>query len=114
LVGQKLKDGDRVVIIEDVTTAGTSVRESIPLLKAAAAVEVTGLIVSVDRMERGTTGKSALAQLHDEFGIEAFAIATLDDIVECLYKKEVDGVVMIDEERMEAIEAYRAQYGADQ
>src|SRR3954462_1972747 len=61
LVGHRLKDGDRVVIIEDVTTAGTSIRETVPLLKAAAKIELTALVVSVDRMERGTGHRSALS-----------------------------------------------------
>ena len=111
IVGHKLQNGERVVIIEDVTTAGTSIRESVPLLKAAADVEIVALVVSVDRMERGTTEKSALAQIEEDFGIRPVPIVTLDEIVDYLYNKEVDGKVLIDDEMLERINAYRAQYG---
>ena len=111
IVGHKLKDGERVVIIEDVTTAGTSIRESVPLLKGAADVEIVALVVSVDRMERGTTEKSALAQIEEEFGIRPIPIVTLDEIVDYLYNKEVDGKVLIDDAMLERINAYRAEYG---
>ncbi len=77
LIGHKLKNGDKVLIIEDVTTAGTSVRESIPMLKAIADVTIAGLVVSVDRMEKGTGTKGALTELKDEFNIPAFSIVSL-------------------------------------
>ncbi len=112
LIGHRLQDGNRVVIVEDVTTAGTSVRESIPLLQSAAAVEVVGLIVSVDRMERGTTPKSALAQLSSEFSIKTGAIVTLDEIITHLHKREIDGTVVLGNELVEKINQYRAEYGA--
>jgi orotate phosphoribosyltransferase len=112
LIGHRLQRGNRVVIVEDVTTAGTSVRESIPLLQATAAVDVVGLIVSVDRMERGTTPKSALAQLSDEFSITTGAIVTLDEIITHLYNRKVDGTIVLGEELLERINRYRAEYGA--
>jgi len=111
LIGRRLRDGDRVVIIEDVTTAGTSVRESVPLLRAQAGVQVTALIVSVDRMERGTGTRSALAELRDEFGLRPLAIVTLADIVECLHNRPLDGRVVIDDAMKARLDAYRAQYG---
>lgn len=113
LVGHKLRDGERVGIIEDVTTAGTSVRESILLLRAAANVEVVGLIVSVDRQERGQGKLSALAELREEFGIHASAIVTLDEIIEHLHNRPIDGVVVLTDEILGAINAYRVQYGAE-
>ena len=112
LIGHRLQDGNRVVIVEDVTTAGTSVRESIPLLQSAAAVKVVGLIVSVDRMERGTTPKSALAQLSSEFSITTGAIVTLDEIITHLYNREIDGSVVLGKELLERINQYRTEYGA--
>ncbi|MBN1758810.1 MAG: orotate phosphoribosyltransferase [Chitinispirillaceae bacterium] len=112
LIGHRLRKGDRIVIVEDVTTAGTSVRESIPLLRAAAEVEVVGLIVSVDRMERGTTPKSALTQLRDEFSIRTGAIVSLDEIIDHLYNREIDGSVALGKEIYEKIADYRATYGA--
>jgi orotate phosphoribosyltransferase len=105
LVGRAPQDGDRVLIVEDVTTAGTSVRETVPKLRGVADVRISGLIVSVDRMERGATDRGALAELRDEFGLDSFAIATLDDIVEHLGPKLTQG----DRDR---IVAYRAEYGA--
>jgi orotate phosphoribosyltransferase len=105
LVGAEPQDGDRVLIVEDVTTAGTSVRETVPKLRAAADVSVAGLIVSVDRMERGKTHRGALAELRDEFGLDSFAIATLDDIVEHLGPR-------LAADDLERIAAYRAEYGA--
>lgn len=112
LIGHRLRDNDRVVIIEDVTTAGTSIRESIPLLKAAANVQVKGLIVSVDRMERGTTALSALAQIREEFGIRTAAIVTLDDIMEYLHNREIGGKVVLDDAIYGRIVEYRLMYGA--
>ncbi len=112
LVGHPLADGDRVLIVEDVTTAGTSIRETMPLLTGAAKVEVTGLVVSVDRQERGRGRRSAFDELYDEFGIRSFAIVTLDEIVEHLSQTPLDGRLLIDERVRERIDAYRAEYGA--
>ncbi|KMQ52143.1 Orotate phosphoribosyltransferase [Chitinispirillum alkaliphilum] len=112
IVGHPPQASDRVVIIEDVTTAGTSVRESIPLLKACADLKVVGLVVSVDRMERGSTEKSALSELQDEFGLKTFAIVTLDEIVSYLHNREINGEVILDDSMLKRIEEYRKQYGA--
>jgi orotate phosphoribosyltransferase len=112
MVGRKLKAGDKVVIIEDVTTAGTSVRESVPFLKHTLGIKVVGLVVSVDRMERGTTAKSALAQLREEFDFAALSIVNLDEIISYLHNKEIDGKVILNNEIMDRIEKYREQYGA--
>jgi len=112
LVGHKLRDGDRVVIIEDVTTAGTSIRETMPILTGAAKVQVAGLIVSADRMERGIGAKSALAEVSESFGMATTAIVTLDDIVTHLHNRAVDGVVRIDDAMKASIDAYRTLWGA--
>lgn len=82
LVGHVPRAGDRVLIIEDVTTAGTSIRETVPVLRAAADVELAGLIVSVDRMERGTGDDAALAQVGAEFSMPTAAIVTVEEIIE--------------------------------
>ena len=111
LVGHTLKDGDRVVIVEDVTTAGTSIRETVPLLQRAARVELTALIVSVDRQERGQTEKSALRELGDEYGFQTMAIVTIDEIVAHLREHAVDGRSIITPELDAAIVAYRERYG---
>ena len=112
LVGHRLADGDRVVIVEDVTTAGTSIRTTLPLLRAAADVEVVGLVVGVDRRERGTRDEvSALDELAAEFGLRTVAIATVDDVVDHLRDREVDGRRILDDADLDRIAAYRAQYG---
>ena len=81
LVGHQLQDGDRVLIIEDVTTAGTSIRETVPVLRAAANVELAGLIVSVNRMERGTGDQAALDEIADEFDMATHSIVTTEEII---------------------------------
>ncbi|HEX3019820.1 MAG TPA: orotate phosphoribosyltransferase [Chitinispirillaceae bacterium] len=111
LIGHKFKENDRVVIIEDVITAGTSVRESIPLLKSAANVKICALIVSVDRMEKGQSNQSALSELKDEFGINTFAIVNLDEIVSYLHNQPVDGKVVLNDAIFEKIKDYRQIYG---
>ena len=113
LLGSKLKDGDRVVIIEDVTTSGKSIEETFPILKSQADVEIKGLMVSLNRMEVGKGGeKCALDEVKDLYGFETAAIVTMEDVVECLYNKECDGKVVIDDELKAAIDAYYEKYGA--
>jgi orotate phosphoribosyltransferase len=112
LIGHQLADGDRVVIVEDVTTAGTSIRETVPLLRAAADVDIVGLVVGVDRMERGTrVDASALDQLADELGLRTIALATIDDIVAHLADREVDGRRVLGDDDLDRIAAYRAEHG---
>ena len=114
LIGYRYAGGERVVIIEDVTTAGTSVRETVEILSQAApgGVELIALVVSVDRMEKGAGEKSALAELADDLGIRTFAIVTIDEIVEHLEGREINGRLVIDAPTMERIHAYRETYGA--
>lgn len=110
LVGSKLRDGDRVVITEDVVTAGTSVRETLPILTAQASVKVVGLVVSVDRMEKGRGEKTAIRELYEEFGIRTYPIVTVREILDALYNREVDGKVVIDDAARSRMEAYFAEY----
>ncbi len=112
LVGHLPQDGERVLIVEDVTTAGTSIRETVPVLRNLADVQLAGLIVSVDRQERGPGGGSALAEVGAEFGMPTLSIVTLDDIVEHLTGREVNGALILTPDILERIEAYRAEYGA--
>ena len=111
MVGYKLQDGDKVVIIEDVTTAGTSVEETMPILKAAGSVQVLGLVVSVDRMERGKTEQSALQEISARYGIRTAAIVTMAEVVEHLYNRPYKGKIIIDDSIKAAIDAYYEQYG---
>ena len=112
LLGSKLKDGDRVVIIEDVTTSGKSIEETFPILKEQANVEINGLMVSLNRMERGKGDKSALEEIQEKYGFPANAIVTMEEVVEKLYNQECGGKVIIDDAIKAAIDAYYEQYGA--
>ena len=113
LLGSKLQDGDRVVIIEDVTTSGKSIEETFPILKAQADVEIKGLMVSLNRMERGLSSeKSALEEIRGKYGFEAKAIVTMQDVVECLYNKPYQGKIYIDDGLKSAIDQYYETYGA--
>ena len=112
MVGYKPQAGDRVVIVEDVVTAGTAVRETIELFKSVAAVDLTALIVSVDRMERGTGDKTTLDELREDYGIQVFPIVTVREVIDFLHNNPVDGKVYIDDEMKAKMEAYLEQYGA--
>jgi orotate phosphoribosyltransferase len=111
LVGHPLADGDRVVIVEDVTTAGTSVRDTVPLLRAAADITLAGLVVSVDRRERGTGERSALAELREAYGMPAFAIVTIEEVIAHLHGREIDGRVPLDDAVQARMLAYLREHG---
>ena len=113
IIGHKLQDGDNILIVEDVTTAGTSIRETVPLLKEKANVNIVGLIVSVDRMEKsGNSDKNALVELSQEFTMQTGSIVSIEEIVEYLHNREIDGKVLIDGVMKTSIENYREKYGA--
>lgn len=112
LLGTKLKDGDKVVIIEDVTTSGKSIEETFPIIKAQADVEVKGLIVSLNRNEKGKSDdKTALDEVKELYGFETAAIVSMPEVVEHLYNKECNGKVVIDDEIKARIDAYYKEYG---
>ena len=111
-LGSSLKDGDRVIMIEDVTTSGKSMEETVPKVRGAANVEIVGLIVSLNRQEVGKSGdKVALDEVKELYGFNTAAIVSMDDVVECLYNKDVKGQVVIDDTLKAAIDAYYEQYG---
>ena len=112
LLGSKIKDGDKVVIIEDVTTSGKSIEETVPIVKAQGDVEIIGLMVSLNRMEKGKGDKCALDEIKELYGMQANAIVTMDEVIEHLYNKPCQGKVVIDDAMKEKIDAYYAQYGA--
>ena len=112
LLGSKIKDGDKVVIIEDVTTSGKSIEETFPIVKAQRDVEIIGLMVSLNRMEKGKGDKCALDEIKELYGMQANAIVTMDEVIEHLYNKPCQGKVVIDDAMKEKIDAYYAQYGA--
>ncbi len=111
-LGSKLQDGDRVIMIEDVTTSGKSMEETVPKVRGAADVEIKGLMVSLNRMEVGKGGeKCALDEVKDLYGFETAAIVDMAEVVEHLYNKEYNGEVLIDDTLKAAIDAYYEQYG---
>lgn len=113
LLGSKIKDGDRIVMIEDVTTSGKSIEETFPILKAQGDVQIVGLIVSLNRMEKGQSGeKSALDEIFDKYGFQANAIVSMREVIEYLYQKPYKGKILIDDTLKAAIDAYYKQYGA--
>lgn len=106
MVGHKLKDGDKVLIIEDVITAGTAIRESLPILKAAADVQICGVVISVDRMEKNKSDKSAVQEVFEEFGIKVYPIVNINDIIESIEDGTIPG-----SEYLDAMKEYRKVYG---
>lgn len=111
LLGSPIQDGDNIIIIEDVTTSGLSIEETMPILKAQGNVNVKGLVISVNRMERGKGSKSALEELREKYGFETTAIVTMEEVMEHLYNREYNGKVYIDDEIKSRIDAYYAEYG---
>ena len=111
MIGYQPKDGDRVVIVEDVVTAGTAVRETIELFKHIADVKFASLIVSVDRMEKGIGEKTTINELREQYGIAVHPIVTVRQVIDFLYNREIDGKVYIDDEMKGKMEAYLEQYG---
>lgn len=113
IIGKQPAATDRIVIVEDVITAGTSVREVMPLLTADTAAQVRGVVVSVDRQEATDEGESALQSLSRGYGMRCVALSTIDEIVEALHNKEIDGRVVIDDTLYQAILHYRKTYGVN-
>ena len=112
LLGSKLKDGDRVVMIEDVTTSGKSIEETVPILKAQGNVEIVGLMVSLNRMEVGLGGSmGALDEIRAKYGFPANAIVSMAEVVEHLYNRPCQGRMMIDDTLKTAIDEYYKEYG---
>ena len=113
LLGSKLADGDRVIIIEDVTTSGKSIEETFPILKSQAKVEIKGLMVSLNRMEKGMEGKvSALDEIKEKYGFDSRAIVTMQDVTEYLYNRPYKGTIYIDDKLKAAMDQYYEKYGA--
>jgi len=114
LLGSKMKDGDRVVIIEDVTTSGKSIEETVPIIRAQGNVEIVGLMVSLNRMERGlTSNASALDEIQEKYGFAANAIVTMEEVVACLHNQECMGKILINDQLKHEIDAYYAEYGVN-
>lgn len=112
-VGKIPEEGDRIVIVEDVITAGTAIRESLNLMKEHGKGRVEAVIISVDRLEKGQGAESALAELGREFGIRIFPIVTIREVVAHLYNREINGKVYLDDATYEKILAYWKIYGME-
>ena len=113
LLGSDLRDGDRVVMVEDVTTSGKSIDETYPLLRAAADVDVRGLIVSLNRQEVGKGGvTTAQCEVEERYGFPVASIVSMDEVRAYLTDREVGGRVVIDEALAAALDDYYAQWGA--
>ena len=112
LLGSKIREDDRVMIIEDVTTSGASIAETVPIIKAQADCDIVGLMVSLDRMEVGQEGTiSALQEIKRKYGFPTSAIVTMKEVTEYLYNRPVDGKVIIDDKIKGALDKYYDEYG---
>ena len=111
IIGHQYEGSEKVVIIEDVMTAGTSVRESMSILKQNGGPEVKAVIVSVDRMERGQGDFSAVQEVCHEFDLEVFSIVTVKEVIAYLHNRSIRGKIYIDDETKERMELYLKQYG---
>ncbi len=107
-VGHTLADGEKVVIIDDVMTSGKALRETLPKLKSAADVNITGMVITVDRMEKALDNdKSAVQSAYDEFGVKVYSIVTIKDIIKAIEDGIVEG-----KEYLDSMKNYLAAYGA--
>lgn len=107
LLGSKLKDGDRVVMIEDVTSSGKSMEETVPIVRGQANVEIVGLIVSLNRNEKGKSDKTALKEISELYGFPTAAIVSMPEVIEVMKEEN-----RLDDELLSRIDAYYEQYGA--
>lgn len=110
MVGYPLKDGDHVLITEDVITSGASIRECLPQIMATAQVKIVGEIISVDRMERGLENKTAIQQIYDDYGFKVYPIVNVREVIDTLHNHPVDGKIYIDDAMKEKMEAYLEEY----
>lgn len=105
-VGKKLTDGEKVIIIDDVMTSGKALRESLPKLKAAADIDITGMVITVDRMEKGTGDLSAVQEAMRDFNIDVYSIVNIKDIIDAIESGIVPG-----KEYLGKMKRYLEEYG---
>jgi orotate phosphoribosyltransferase len=111
LLGAKLNKDKKVLIVEDVMTAGTSIYETEPIIRANENPKIQGIIISVDRMERGKGEKSAQEEIKEKFNIDTYSIVTMKEVVDYLYNREINGKIYIDDKIKKDIDAYYEKYG---
>lgn len=108
-VGKQLTDGERVILIEDVMTSGKALREMLPKLKEAANVEIAGMVISVDRMEKGLESDlSAVQEVYKQFGVKVYSIVTMNDIINAIEEGIIEG-----KQYLAKMKEYRKVYGAE-
>jgi len=111
IVGRQPRDGDRVLIVDDVITAGTTFRHVVPLLKSTANIELSGVVIAVDRLERGSGEASAVQELRSEMGLAVYPLLTIHQLVTLLCEENKSGFVLSADQR-QRIDAYLQEYGA--
>ena len=109
-VGASLSEGDKLIIIEDVVSAGTQTRETVPFIKNYANVIIKDMFILVDRLEIGYNGKTAPQEIKEEFGITVHPIVNVREIIEFLYNREVDGKIILGDEQKDSMERYLEIY----
>ncbi len=110
LIGYQYKGKEKVVIVEDVITGGTSINETLPLLRSYG-VDILGFAVGIDRQEKGLGTQIAMEEVSARWGIRGAAILSLNQIVEALDQREFQGRVWIDASTRRSIDEYRQAYG---
>ena len=113
VVGMPLTSDTRLILVDDVITSGKAIRESLEVLKECSNPAVCGIIISVDRQEKGKTDKHALKEVAGTLGIPIFAIVTIGEIIKFLHNREIDGQIILDDDMKTKIETYLETYGAD-
>lgn len=112
VVGMDLTADTRLILVDDVITSGKAIRESLEVLKSCDNPKVAGIVISVNRQEKGKTEKNALEEVEDILGIPIFSIVSISDIINFLHNREMDGRVILNDDMRQKIEDYRVEYGA--
>ena len=111
IIGSPLNENTKIMIVDDVITAGTAIRDTANFLKDYGNPKIAGILISLNRMEKNNEGENAIAQLEEQLNTKVYSIINLDELIEILYNKKIDGQIYIDDEKMKIINNYRAQYG---
>ena len=111
LVGAPLNEQTKVLLIDDVITAGTAIRETLELLKTNGNPKIVGVLIAMNRMEKNNEGKNALEEIEKTMGVKVYSIVNLDEVIEALYGRKVNGQVYIDDAMMAKIKDYRKEFG---
>ncbi len=112
VVGMPLSHSTELILVDDVITSGKAIRESLEILKSCDHPKVSGIIISVNRQEKGKTDKNALKEVEEILQIPIHAIVTITEIKEYLHNKEINGKVVLDDQMLSKIDSYLEKYGA--